>query len=160
MPIVLFRVDERLIHGQVTVGWGNRLQPDLYCIIDDLLPEDEWESELYRLGAPAGTEVEFHTVGSAREAFDRWDASQARVVLLARDLDHVLRLARDGLLAGTAVNLGGLHHRRDRSEVLPYLYLDSEDRERIRALVREGVEVVAQDLPGSPRVLVARLVDD
>ena len=29
MNLVLARIDDRFIHGQVTVGWGQRLQPDL-----------------------------------------------------------------------------------------------------------------------------------
>ena len=28
MPVVLARIDDRLIHGQVTVGWSEQLRPD------------------------------------------------------------------------------------------------------------------------------------
>jgi mannose/fructose/N-acetylgalactosamine-specific phosphotransferase system component IIB len=159
MPIVLIRVDERLVHGQVTVGWGHRLHPDRYVVVDDVLPGSEWESDLYRLGAPSGTEVEFVTVPAARSSLDRWSESPSRTVLLLRDLDHLLRLAEDGRLTGASVNLGGLHHRTGRSEVLPYLFVEPEDLDRIRRLVREGVAVSAQDLPGSPIVSVERLLD-
>jgi mannose/fructose/N-acetylgalactosamine-specific phosphotransferase system component IIB len=49
------------------------------------------------------------------------------------------------------VNLGGLHHAPGKSEVLPYVYLDPEDRERLRALLRRGATVYAQDLPSNAR---------
>ena len=35
MPIVLYRIDERLIHGQVVVGWGGQLRPDLFVVVDE-----------------------------------------------------------------------------------------------------------------------------
>jgi hypothetical protein len=65
VPIALFRVDERLIHGQVTVGWGVRLDPVRYLVVDDLLAESDWEQELYRLGTPSGVEVHFLRVAEA-----------------------------------------------------------------------------------------------
>jgi mannose/fructose/N-acetylgalactosamine-specific phosphotransferase system component IIB len=62
----------------------------------------------------------------------------------------MLDLARGGLLRGRRVNLGGIHHSPGRRKVLPYLFLDAEDEERITALLADGVEVTARDLPGSP----------
>ena len=52
MAIVLFRVDERLIHGQVVVGWGTRLHPNRIVVVDDDLAVSPWEQDLYTLGLP------------------------------------------------------------------------------------------------------------
>jgi mannose/fructose/N-acetylgalactosamine-specific phosphotransferase system component IIB len=52
MPIVLFRVDERLIHGQVVVGWGGPLHADRIVVVDDAIAGSPWEQELYCLGVP------------------------------------------------------------------------------------------------------------
>ncbi|MSR22547.1 MAG: PTS mannose/fructose/sorbose transporter subunit IIB [Gemmatimonadetes bacterium] len=159
LGIVLFRVDERLVHGQVTLGWGSQLRPAAYWVVDDDLARTDWEGDLYRLGVPADAQSDFFTVGDGRERLPGWLASPSRYVVLTRDLDHMLRLARGGLLAGKAVNLGGIHHRPGRAEVLPYLFLDGEDRDRVRELQREGVAVWAQDLPGAPEVRGPALVD-
>ncbi len=151
MPILLFRVDERLIHGQVTVGWGSRLHPERYLVVDDPLADSEWEQEIHRLGVPLECSSEFLTVEEARERLPELLRGGVRTVLLTRDLDHMLRLARGGAMTGESVNLGGVHHAHGRHEILPYLFLDDEDRDRIEALVREGVIVTAQDLPGAPK---------
>jgi len=150
MGIVLLRVDERLIHGQVTIGWGARLKPSRYVVVDDDLAGSQWERELMALGVPPGVEAVFATVAESRDRVEEWLASDEEIVLLTRDLDHMLRLARSGRLRGTRVNLGGLHHAPGREEVLPYLYLTEQDQKRIRELEREGVEVTARDLPTSP----------
>ena len=57
------------------------------------------------------------------------------------------------------MNLGGIHYRAGRTQVLPFLYLGHREREQIRALGAEGVDVSAQDLPGHPATKGRHLVD-
>ena len=152
MPIVLYRVDERLIHGQVVVGWGSQLRPDRYLVVDAAVAASEWEQELYELGVPEGTAVEFWAPEGARGMLSSWDESDLKTVLLTRDLDTFLELAKGGTLEGKALNVGGLHLREGREEILPYLFLDPSDRESLRSLEAEGLSISAQDLPGSPKV--------
>ena len=61
---------------------------------------------------------------------------------------------------GMEIDLGGLHHGPGRQEVLPYLHLGPEDRSDLRAMAKEGVDVIARDLPDSPRVSLANLLGD
>lgn len=151
MPIVLYRIDERLIHGQVVLGWGSQVTPARYVVVDDDLADSDWEQELYRMGA-GGAEAVFATVEEARESLQEWRDAPDRTVLLTRDVSSMLRLAEGGLLQGVRVNVGGLHHSAERSEVLTYVHLTPEDRERLRALQEEGAIVTAQELPDSHRV--------
>lgn len=151
MAIKLLRVDERLIHGQVTVGWGGRLRPSAYVVVDDHLVTSQWERELMALGAPPDVDVEFLSVSVARTRVEEWAAPGTGVVILTRDLDHMARLAQGRLLEGNEVNLGGLHHAPGRTEALPYLFLTEHDRDLIVQLEAEGTVVSARDLPGSPR---------
>lgn len=158
MPILLYRVDDRLIHGQVVVGWGNRLDPDRYLVVDDELAEAEWEQELYALSVPDDVEAEFLSVGEARNRIETWHESPCRSILLTRNVESMLRLARGGRLSGEEINLGGIHHRPGRTKALSYLYLDADDRERLQELEEEGLRVEARDLPGSSPVELERLL--
>ncbi len=159
MPIALYRVDERLIHGQVTVGWGMRLRPTRYVVVDDALAGAEWEQDLYHLGAPPGVELTFLGTHDALDALAGWQGSPDVTILLTRDLEHMLQLSRGGALDGAEVNLGGLHHTPGRRSVLPYLFLSDSDFARIRELIQAGAEVTAQDLPGSPRTPASRILE-
>lgn len=158
MPVVLYRVDERLIHGQVVVGWGSRLHPDLIVVVDDELAASPWEQELYGLGLPPGLEAEFVGVDAARARIDEWRAGDRRVILLTRDIETMRRLARDGRMRGEQVNIGGIHHTQGRRAVLPYVYLRDDEERGLEALEGEGVEVSARDLPGSRRVGLSELL--
>jgi PTS system mannose-specific IIB component/fructoselysine and glucoselysine-specific PTS system IIB component len=156
LPIVLYRIDERLIHGQVVIGWGNQLRPGRYIVVDDELAGSDWEQDLYRLGA-AGTDVVFASTEEARDALPEWRQDVTKSILLTRDIHTMRRLAEGGLLKGEPVNLGGLRHGPGRVEVLTYLHLSDADREELEALAEEGVRVAARDLPDSQKVTLETL---
>lgn len=157
MSIVLFRVDERLIHGQVVIGWGNELRPDRYVVVDDELAVSEWEQELYRL-AVADRDVVFSAVDEARGLIPTWAEDTKRTIVLTRDIRSMCRLAEGGGLAGQRVNLGGLHHAPGKTELLPYLYVTEADRADLEALASAGADVSARDLPDAHRVPLATLL--
>ena len=160
MGIVLYRVDERLIHGQVVIGWGGQLNPGRYLVVDDALAASDWERELYQLSLPEGVDAEFVTVEEAGRRLPAWQEEEVRSVLLTRNLETMLRLAETGQMEGTTVNLGGIHHAPGRRQVSPYLHLDSEDRRRLRRLHQLGLGVTGRDLPGSVRVSLEALLKE
>ena len=65
MAIVLCRVDDRLVHGQVVIGWGRPLGIDLIMLVDDTVAASAWEQELYRMAVSPEIEVRFVTVAEA-----------------------------------------------------------------------------------------------
>ena len=65
MSIKLFRVDDRLIHGQVVVGWGQPLHVGFIALVDDAVRASPFEQELYRMGVPPHIEVIFASVAEA-----------------------------------------------------------------------------------------------
>ena len=157
MSILLYRIDERLIHGQVVIGWGHELRHDSIVVVDDDLADSEWEQELYRLAAGTA-EVTFTTEAGARDQLPTWRSDGRRTVLLTRTVSAMAALADGGLLAGEEINLGGLHHTVGRTEVLGYLHVSDEDRETLRALAAAGAVVSARDVPDAQRVSLATLL--
>lgn len=158
MPIVLFRVDERLIHGQVVVGWGGRLHPDRVVVVDDALADSAWEQELYCLGVPPEMEASFVSVERAAARLPVWQTSSHRFVVLLRDVETLHRLAAAVDLRDVVVNLGGIHHSETRERVLPYLHLGDAEREQLTSLEAAGLRITAQDLPASRAVPLSDLL--
>ena len=71
MSIVLCRIDDRLIHGQVVIGWGRAMAINLIILVDDQVAASEWEQELYRMAVAPEIEVRFVTVAEAADADGR-----------------------------------------------------------------------------------------
>ncbi len=159
MPITLLRIDERLIHGQVVVGWGERFHVERIIVVDDDLRESDWEQELYCLGVPPNVEAEFFDVAEARELLSEWKDDPRRIFLLIRDVPTLVRLSPDGLLDGLEVNLGGIHSAPGRHRVLPYLFLSQEELGDLRRIAEGGVSISARDLPSSRAIPLSELAD-
>jgi PTS system mannose-specific IIB component/fructoselysine and glucoselysine-specific PTS system IIB component len=158
MAIVLFRVDERLIHGQVVVGWGTSLHPQLIVVVDDDLAGAPWEQELYCLGLPPQLETRFASVDEARRELPGWQSAPTRIILLTRDVRNMRRLLEDLAGDGVEVNIGGIHFAPGRRAVLPYVYLSDEERDEMARLAEEGVTISARDLPSGRRVDLPQLL--
>lgn len=147
MSIALFRIDDRLIHGQVVVGWGQPLDIGFIVLVDDVVATSEWEQELYRMGTPPDMHVYFHAVSEVGEVLPKYEADRRAGILLTGDIDSMLRLVRE---AGVRkVNLGGIHHRSDRKQKLRYVFLSPSEEERLREMSRFGATVTAQDVPAA-----------
>jgi mannose/fructose/N-acetylgalactosamine-specific phosphotransferase system component IIB len=159
MPILLCRVDDRLIHGQVVVGWGAQLGLDRIAVIDDELSASEWEQDLYRAGLPDKVEALFPSVEGAVGLIPEWMSNAARGFILTRDIATMRRLAELGVLADIEINLGGLHSAPGRERVLPYLFFSDQDRAELRRLQRTGVSISAQDVPSARKVELDELLE-
>lgn len=157
MSIELVRVDDRLIHGQVVVGWVQALSADRIVLVDDAVSTSPWERELYALGVPSGLEVAFASVAEAADAMRRWADEQASTIVLVPDVDTVARLA-DRSETVRKVNLGGVHESRGRKERLRYVFLSEEEAEQLQRLAQRGVQITAQDVPTATPVALEELL--
>lgn len=151
MPIELYRIDDRLVHGQVVVGWGQPLDVTFVVLVDDTIASSAWEQELYCMGAPPEMTVSFESVDSAVAHLAEYQARLAHGILLTGDIDTMQRLVK---AAGTihTVNLGGIHHRIGRSPKLRYVFLAPEEEIALRELAATGVAITAQDVPATTPV--------
>jgi mannose/fructose/N-acetylgalactosamine-specific phosphotransferase system component IIB len=151
----LHRVDDRLIHGQVVVAWGERLRPRRIWVVDDASAADRWERELLETAAP-GIEVHVIPVAESAAAYAAEASREGGAFLLVRDLTTALRVVE----AGTPVprfTLGGLHYTPGKDKINEYVYLDAADRDRARVLLRRGVALEVQDVPATRPLSLAEL---
>ena len=148
MPLLLARIDDRLIHGQVAHGWGRALHPTLLAIVSDSLRSDPDRADLYLFAVPEGARGRVVSVAEALDPAFRDEVDAERTILLFPGPEDALRLVEGGF-GIKELNVGGLHHTPGRREVLPYVFLDEADRARLRSLEQRGVRVYAQDLPSN-----------
>jgi D-glucosaminate PTS system EIIB component len=148
VSVELYRIDDRLIHGQVVVGWGQPLDLQFIVLVDDEVAASEWEQELYRMGVPPEMDVFFESVSAAAQHLLDYQRDGRRGLLLTGDIDTMRRLIEttNGI---RAVNLGGIHHRLGRVQRLRYVFLSPEEESQLRSLSARGIDVTAQDVPAA-----------
>ena len=157
MSVDLFRIDDRLIHGQVVVGWGRPLDIRFIALVDDEVAASDWEQELYRMGVPAEMDVYFDSVESATRRLPSYIEDVRRGIVLTGDVETMRALAATSP-GVTHVNLGGLHYRAGRSERLRYVFLTPDEEALLRELDAAGVKVEAQDVPSAPAIPLSELL--
>lgn len=157
MSLALVRVDDRSIHGQVVVGWGQALGAELIVLVDDAVRQSQWEQELYRMGVPPGMQLEFISLADAPARLAQIAESRCRAIVLAANIDTMVRLC--GMTPCIRrVNIGGVHYGPGRRERLPYVFLSDEEAAALQRLAERGVEVSAQDVPTAGPVPLTELL--
>jgi mannose/fructose/N-acetylgalactosamine-specific phosphotransferase system component IIB len=158
MPIALYRIDDRLIHGQVVVGWGQPLELRFIVLVDDDVATSDWEQELYRMGVPPEMSVHFHTVEDAAARLAEFNRSAQPGMLLVGDIGTMQRLVSAAGGQIRAVNVGGVHHSPGRTGRLRYVFLTGAEEDGLKAIEGLGAEVTAQDVPAARAVPLAELL--
>jgi len=149
MTLELLRIDDRLIHGQVVVGWGQPCEIGFFVLVDDAIAAAEWEQELYRMGTPPEMAIEFVTVAQAVERLPHYQADPRVGMLLTGDIETMDRLT---LAAPTLrqVTIGGVHMKPGRVQRMRFVFLSPDEEARLQAMAARGLTVVAQDVPSAP----------
>jgi len=157
MSIVLCRIDDRLIHGQVVIGWGRAMGIDLIILVDDQVAASDWEQELYRMAVTPEIEVRFVTMADAARQMSEWQSNGKRGLVLTGDLETMAALRASNPDVVQRINLGGIHHRAGRRERLPFIYLTDQELRTLQALEAGGAVITAQDLPTTAQVALRAL---
>jgi PTS system mannose-specific IIB component/fructoselysine and glucoselysine-specific PTS system IIB component len=156
VTIVLNRIDDRLIHGQVVVGWGQPLDVKFIVLVDDAVAESDWEQELYRMGVPPEMEVRFHSAAAAVTHLDDYRTEPRPGILVTGDIATMRHLVEQGGVRD--VNVGGIHHRAGRTQHLRYVFLTRDEQDALRELASHGALVTAQDVPAARAVPLEELL--
>lgn len=145
--ILLLRVDNRLIHGQILEAWVPRLGANRLVVADDQAAASALACAAMSLCLPPELPVEVRAVADVD--FARLAASKDRVLVLFRDVASLARAARDGLTPALAprVNVGNVHYAEGRRPVTPSVFLTAAEVADLDRLARSGFEVEARAIP-------------
>lgn len=143
---ILVRIDDRLIHGQVTVAWGTWLEPDRIVLVNDEVATTPWRRELYAESDTLGAAVSVASVAEFIAAVREGSWKGERLIVVVESPADILRLV-DGGIDLPCANVGGMHYAEGKRELLPYVYVDDDDLAALRALASRGVGLSAQDVP-------------
>ncbi len=146
MPILLYRVDERLIHGQVVVGWGNSLKFDQVVLVNDQVASNAWERELYLACVPPEIKATILSVDEATKRILQNGFEGKKTFILVDSPFDILRMTQKGVKIGS-VNVGGIHSKAGRKKILPYLFLSEEEISAFKKMISAGVKCECRDVP-------------
>lgn len=157
MPVKLARIDDRLIHGQVILGWVPAVKPDRIVVANDRVAGSDWERKFYSSCVPPEVNVSFGSLEEATRQIAGDLYQNENLIVLLESARDALNLIAGGI-ALTEINVGGLHYREGSVELLPFVFLTADERTALRELVKRGITLSAQDVPSNPARIINSLV--
>ncbi len=146
MGVDLLRIDDRLVHGQVVEGWLRALHITHVVVANDDVYADDTQMALYSLAVPLGVELNCYSITAAATAWTGGEWDRDHVLVLVSSPEDACRLMDAGAPIRT-LNVGGLHFREGRVQVLKAVSLDAHDIRALQNLSDLGVTLEARPLP-------------
>ncbi|UCF78617.1 MAG: PTS sugar transporter subunit IIB [Candidatus Eiseniibacteriota bacterium] len=157
MDLVLVRIDDRLLHAQVALGWVNFLSPDLILVADEKTAADPGLTQLLRMGLTSSVELAVADIENAAGIVKKGASDTRKCILLVRSPRHALRLLDAGVRT-ESINVGGMHFAEGKRKLLPYVYVGRDDVEVLEQIASRGVKLTAIDVPGNPSYDLLKLL--
>ena len=144
--IVLSRIDDRLIHGQVVEGWVNFLKATCILVADDTVASNTLQRSIMELSVPLGLKVFIGRVEEVCGQLLEKTLDTERAILLFSNPGDVLRALKDGLEC-RALNIGGMHYTPGKRKLIDVLAVNDEDVEALKEIARRGIKIDVQAVP-------------
>jgi PTS system mannose-specific IIB component len=155
MTVLLYRVDNRLVHGQVLEGWMPRLGADTVIVVDEERAADSFQCAIFEnLGQQGVTEVCALSPLAALDVLESERFRRRKVIVLFYGLPEAQAAWRAGLRFDS-LNLGNLHPREGSRSLTGSVHLTEEDEKILLRFAEEDVRLDARAVPtdASPDVV-------
>lgn len=156
LNIVLTRIDDRLIHGQVATAWSKVTKANRIIVVDDEVASDSFMEMVLKSAAPSSLSVDVLTVNDAAKVINSDDTGE-RVIILVKTPLTVLSLINSGVDI-KELNLGGIGARQGRKQFYKNISISEEERAAFKELIDKGVNVFLQIVPDAKQISVAKLL--
>lgn len=155
--IVLTRVDNRLVHGQVGVVWTSSVGANLLLVANDDTAADELQQQLMAATAESsGVGIRFWTIEKTIANIHKASPRQ-HIFLIVRTPQDARRLVEGGV-AIRQLNIGNMHFSTGKEQVTKYTYMDQADKDDLKAIADSGVDVFIQETPEDKKIKIQEVI--
>lgn len=150
--IILCRVDDRLLHGQVAFAWSNKLQSDTIVIPNDDAATNQMKKMTLTLAKPAGRDLIIKKKDEAIIDLNSPKLAKKRVLVVTETIQDALYVA-EHCKELKSVDLGGIRQAADQHkiQISKQIFLDDAEIECIDKLSEIGIEVFEQIAVTDPK---------
>lgn len=146
MPnIVLTRIDNRLIHGQVATQWAGVVGANLLLVANDAVAVDTFRQSLMDMAAPASAQTRYFTIQKTIDIIHKASDAQ-KIAIIVETPEDVLKLVEGGVPI-KKLNIGNMHMAEGKRQVATTVAVDDADVAAFKKLQELGVELQIKRVP-------------
>lgn len=153
--IVLTRVDDRLVHGQVMTSWVKATGANKIMVVDDGVAQDELMKTVLKGVVPSQVKLGIFSVAKAVDRMVKGFKDTDKVIMLVKTPETVWRMQQAGVEFKT-LNIGGMGIRSDRTTLYQNTAASESEREAIKSLIDAGCDVTIQITADDAKVDVSK----
>lgn len=142
--ILLARIDDRLIHGQVMTSWVRFVKAKHILIIDDETFNDAFLRSFITMVVPRGIHIQVLDVKGSIAFLKNYQGPG--LVLLAK-YPQTFYLLMEGGIAFSQIIIGGMGARENRKVLYKNICVSNEEMEVLKKLIQTGIKVKIQIVP-------------
>ena len=155
--IVLARIDDRLIHGQVVTAWIRQYPVNRILIIDDQLVSNPLLQRIYKAAAPAGIVIEIGSLAEGIALLKEDGHDDEHYLVLSKGPEVMEKLVEEGLVTGRII-LGGMGLKKGRKTFTRNISASDEEIDTFKRIIDMGIDIVYQLVPDDSPVSVKSLI--
>lgn len=146
MSIVLIRIDDRLVHGQIVQGWLKSLDVDTVLVVSDSAASDKTQQILMGMALPSFIKLDVKTLKDATASLLNGDYDKEKVMVLVTQPSDVVYILERGLKI-KSLNIGGMHFISGKKQLMKNICVNNEEIESLKQICSSGIEIEGRVLP-------------
>lgn len=143
--IVLTRIDNRLIHGQVATQWASSVKANLILVANDKVANDTFRQGLMDMAAPSFCQTRYFTLEKTISVIHKANPEQ-KIIIMCDNPSDVVTLVEGGVPI-TKVNIGNMHMADGKRQIATVVAVDDKDVAAFQKLIELGVELEIRKVP-------------
>jgi len=153
--IVLTRIDDRLIHGQVMTSWVKFTKADRIVIVDDGVANDPFMGDILKMAVPSGIDVDIYGIQKAVEMLKDEEKKDKNIIILAKTPKTIFALIQGGVDI-QEINVGGIGAGPGRKSLYKNISASAEEKEIFKKILAMNKTVYMQIVPDDKRVEIEK----
>lgn len=145
MNITVFRIDERLIHGQIVTAWLQYADATQILVIDDAAAKDTLRKSLLQMATPKDVHLEVKSIAEGKELLES-DTSDTKTLLLVGS-PAAASAVIDSIPGLQTINVGNQNMKKGKTRILDNFWLFPEDLEAFKVLQGKNINCEFRTVP-------------
>ncbi len=147
-----FRIDNRLIHGQIIEAWLPHLGFERLVVVNDELAADKIQQQIMQLAIPSRICVDFLPVSVTKERYSSLKILETNALFLFANCQDVVRLLGPDITI-PSVNVGNMHYGPGKRQLCMHVAASEDDLVCLMHLRQKGVQLDFRAVPDDDPVV-------
>ena len=158
MNIVLARVDDRFIHGQILESWIPHLNARGVIVANDDLARDQFQKTIMSLAIPDRITLRVVSVKESIGLKEDREFLNKPTLLIVSSIKDAFRIFDSGLCF-KRLNIGNMRTCDGSMQISYSVWIDREDQELLKRFLMIGVQVNLQSVPRERDIDIRSIID-